>query len=142
MDKILVPVDGSEHAALAASWASRLANQTGGSLTLLHVYDMTATETMGLVNLSKEEIDKIKERQAAEAFDKAMSAVGELGAGADSIVVVGDPANEIILAAKTEGYDHIVMGSRGLSPVKELLLGSVSDRVARESHCPVTIVRG
>ena len=142
MDKILVPVDGSEHAALAASWASKLANQTGGGLTLLHAYDMTATETMGLINLSKEEIDEIKERQAAEAFDKARSVMGELGAGADSIVAVGNPADEIILAAKSQGYDHIVMGSRGLSPVKELLLGSVSDRVAREAHCPVTIIRG
>jgi nucleotide-binding universal stress UspA family protein len=103
---------------------------------------MTATETMGLANLSKEEIDEIKERQAAEAFDKARSVMGEVGAGADSIVAVGDPADEIILAAKTRGYDHIVMGSRGLSPVKELLLGSVSDRVAREAHCPVTIIRG
>lgn len=142
MDKILVAVDGSENAALAASWASKLANQTGGSLTLLHAHDMTATETMGLANLSKEEIDEIKERQAAEAFDKARSVMGEVGAGADSIVAVGDPADEIILAAKTRGYDHIVMGSRGLSPVKELLLGSVSDRVAREAHCPVTIIRG
>ena len=142
MDKILVAVDGSENAALAASWASKLANQTGGSLTLLHAHDMTATETMGLTNLSKEEIDEIKERQAAEAFDKARSVMGELGAGADSIVAFGNPADEIILAAKTRGYDHIVMGSRGLSPVKELLLGSVSDRVAREAHCPVTIIRG
>ena len=140
MDKILVPVDGSEHAAGAASWASKLANQTGGSLTLLHVYDMTATETLGVSNLSKEEIDEIKQREAAEAFDKARDVMGE--PEADSIVAVGNPADEIILAAKTRGYDHIVMGSRGLSAVKELLLGSVSDRVAREAHCPVTIVHG
>ena len=142
MDKILVPVDGSEHAALAASWASKLVNRTGGSLTLLHAYDMTATETLGVSNLSKEEIDEIKQREAAEAFDKARDVMGELGASAESIVAVGNPADEIILAAKTRGYDHIVMGSRGISAVKELLLGSVSDRVAREAHCPVTIVHG
>ena len=142
MEKILVAVDGSENAALAASWASKLAKQTGGSLTLLHAYNLTATETIGLSNLSKEEVDEIMQREAAEAFEKARSVMGDLGASADSIVAVGNPADEIVLAAKTRGYDHIVVGSRGFSTVQELLLGSVSDRVAHEAHCPVTIVRG
>jgi nucleotide-binding universal stress UspA family protein len=103
---------------------------------------MTASETMGLVNLPKEEIDDIKERRAEEVFDKARSAAGELDAGQDTMVVVGDPVDVIIEVARSRGYDHIVMGNRGLSPVQELLLGSVSEKVTREAHCPVTIVRG
>jgi nucleotide-binding universal stress UspA family protein len=43
--------------------------------------------------------------------------------------------------AEEEGCDLIVLGSRGLSDVKAFLIGSVSDRVAYQAHCPVLIVK-
>ena len=140
MEKILVPVDGSEQATLAASWAARLAQRMDSELTLLHVYVIASAETIGLANQSKDEIKDVKERKAAEVFDKAKNAMGETGKEVDTIVVIGDPAEEIIGLAKSGGYDHIVMGSRGMSLVEELLLGSVSEKVIREAHCAVTII--
>ncbi len=50
-------------------------------------------------------------------------------------------ADEIVAIARRESVDLIVMGSRGLSPVRELLLGSVSEKVIRHAHCAVTVVR-
>lgn len=141
MEKVLVPVDGSEQSSLAASWAAKLTKRTGGELTLLHVYVITSAEAIGLANQTAENIAEIKERGAAEVFDKALTAMGERGKEVNTIVVVGDPADEIIGLAKAQEYDLIVMGSRGMSPVEELLLGSVSEKVIRETHCAITIVR-
>jgi nucleotide-binding universal stress UspA family protein len=56
-------------------------------------------------------------------------------------LVEGRPSDRIIETAKTEDFDLVVMGSRGLGGIKEFLLGSVSDRVADEVPCPVLIVK-
>lgn len=54
---------------------------------------------------------------------------------------LGDPAKIIIELAKTNDYDLIVMGSRGRSAFKELLLGSVTLKVAHHAMCPIMVVR-
>lgn len=139
MEKILVPVDGSEEANLAARWAAQRAAEAGASVTLLHVHAVPAAEAMGMSRLSAEQIAAIEERHAKPSFDRATEAMGT--DPADTIIVMGDPGAEIVGIANTRGFDHIVMGSRGLSPLKEMLLGSVSEYVIRKSHCPVTIIR-
>jgi nucleotide-binding universal stress UspA family protein len=53
----------------------------------------------------------------------------------------GDPALEIVNTAKEGGFDVIVVGHRGLSKMKELFLGSISEKVAHLTPCPVIIVR-
>ena len=52
MQKILVPVDGSEQANQAAAWAASLAGSTGGSVTLLHVHALPAAEAMAMADSS------------------------------------------------------------------------------------------
>lgn len=139
MARMLVPVDGSEQANLAAQWAAERAVETGGSVTLLHVHATPAADAMGMAKLSREEIAAIEARQAQPSFDQAREAMGT--DPTDTIHVMGDPGAEIVGIAGQQGFDHIVMGSRGLSPLRELLLGSVSEHVIRNSHCPVTIIR-
>ncbi|MEM1607545.1 MAG: universal stress protein [Candidatus Bathyarchaeia archaeon] len=58
-----------------------------------------------------------------------------------TVLKEGRPADEIIKTAKEGEFDLIVMGHRGLGRVKEFFLGSVSDRVADEAHCPILIVK-
>ena len=53
----------------------------------------------------------------------------------------GRPADKIIETAKEGNFNLIVMGSRGLGGIKQLFLGSVSDRVADEAPCPALMVR-
>ena len=53
----------------------------------------------------------------------------------------GDQASEIIAAAKEGDFDVVVVGHRGLSRVREILLGNISGKVAHLAHCPVVIVR-
>jgi nucleotide-binding universal stress UspA family protein len=56
-------------------------------------------------------------------------------------LVEGRPSTRIVETAKEGNFVLIVMGSRGLSGVKEFFLGSVSDRVADDAECPVMIVK-
>jgi nucleotide-binding universal stress UspA family protein len=58
----------------------------------------------------------------------------------DTQLLEGPAANAILRVAETEGYDLIVMGSRGHSPMVNLVLGSVSSAVSHKAHCPVMII--
>ena len=55
--------------------------------------------------------------------------------------IEGSPAEAIINVAKTRGSTVIVMGSRGMSAIAELVLGSTSHRVVSHASCPVLVVR-
>ncbi len=140
MKSILVPVDGSDHASMAAAWAASIAEKVGAKLTLLHVMQLSSAETMALANMSAEDIKEKIKNQAAQHFDKARAAMSE-GVEFDTLAEYGSPAETIVGIANANDFDHIVMGSRGLSPIGELLLGSVSEIVLRRAPCPVTIVR-
>ncbi len=141
MTKMLVPVDGSDQSAQAAVWAAQRASESGGSVTLIHVHMLPGAEAMGLAHLSKEEVERATQSEASPSFEKARAAIGDISPIEESIAVIGDAADEIIYACKTGDFNHIVMGSRGLSPLGEILLGSVSERVIREAHCAVTVIR-
>jgi len=140
MDKILVAVDGSEQSAKAAQWAARLAARTGGSLILLHVHDGPGSETMGLNSLSRGEIEESGRLIAGPSFARAREAIDE-NVTVETLVSLGHAAEEIVALARKHDATLIVMGSRGLSPMRELLLGSVSEKVIRHAHCAVTVVR-
>jgi len=140
VEKILVPVDGSDSAAKAARWASRLAQKLGGSLVLLHVHHSPGSETLAFGGMERSEIEEAEQRIAGPSFAGARAAM-EPGVDCTTLVSIGEPADEIVAIAKSEQATLIVMGSRGLSPVRELLLGSVSDKVIRHAHCAVTVVR-
>lgn len=140
MTKMLVPVDGSEQSCEAAKWAAKWAAEAGGSVTLLHVHVVQGAEVMAMAHLPREKIEEIETLYAGPSFHKARDAVGDTGIE-DTLIAIGDAGEEIIGIAGSKGFDHIVMGSRGLTPLKELLLGSVSEYVIRKAHCPVTIIR-
>jgi nucleotide-binding universal stress UspA family protein len=58
-----------------------------------------------------------------------------------AVVIEGSPGNMIVQYVKQNDADLVVMGSRGLSGLKELFLGSVSHYVVQKAHCPVFIVK-
>jgi len=67
--------------------------------------------------------------------------MGETEAEVEETVVPGSPAEAIIDHADEAGDPLIVIGSRGLSGLREMMLGSVSHRVLHHANCPVTVVR-
>lgn len=140
--KILVPTDGSDHARKAIEIGSDIALKYAATLCLLHVvsppvifHEGAFPAMEGMLKLLEEDAQKIVEEAERETKKYGVKDV-------QSSVVQGDPAHRIIEFAKTEGVDMIVMGSRGLSRMKGVLLGSVSHRVFHlADHIYITVIK-
>jgi nucleotide-binding universal stress UspA family protein len=145
---ILVPIDGSASAANALATAFQLAKIHGSRVNILHV--MTFTESVPDEMASKDVPDdyiedyitrvrKNDEKMLAEAVEKGES-MG-LGGKVTSKLTIGRPGDAILSESSKGDYDLIIIGDRGLTGVKELLLGSVSKHVIDESRIPVLVVK-
>lgn len=140
---LLVPVDGSDGSMHAAALAGSIAAATQASLTALYVIPATSAEAMGMRHMSKDEVEAHFDQAAAPILGKVgtlLRSIQGLEAHGE-LVRFGDPADEILSAVRRLGVDHVVMGSRGLSHLQEIMLGSVSEKIVRGAPCPVTVVR-
>lgn len=155
VDKVLVAFDGSENSLRAAHFAAKLMDRNPeGTVTFIHVVPPVAAALdwyrgPGTVLSEATEMEKAAAEATAE---KARTMVAEVRAAVEAavgdtplkmsiVVEVGDPARAIVEYAERGAYDLIVMGSRGLNPVKGVFLGSVSYKVLCTAPCPVLIVR-
>src|SRR5690349_5116263 len=138
-DKILLAVDGSEHAMHAAHKAAELVRAMKPTeLRVVVVYD-TIPMYLGEPNLQFT-IDSLK-GDAEKVLAEAIKEMGDLPTKVHSEVLEGSAAEAILNVADTRKSDLIVMGSRGLGRLAGLLLGSTSQKVVAHANCPVLIVR-
>jgi nucleotide-binding universal stress UspA family protein len=138
-DKILLAVDGSEHALHAARKAAELARIMKPSEFRIVVSYDTIPLYLGEPNMQLA-IDSRK-MEAEEILSRAVKEVGDIPCEIHTEIIEGDAAEAIIDVATTRGSDIIVMGSRGLGRLAGLLLGSTSQKVVAHAPCPVLIVR-
>jgi nucleotide-binding universal stress UspA family protein len=138
--RILVPVDFSDSSARALRHAAKRAAESGGSLIIVYV----VPADYGWLGIGREELrglDRSLQRQAADRLrtfaDENVS--DELAPELE--VRVGQPAEEILAAARESKCDSIVLSTRGLTGLDRYLIGSVADRVARLAPCPVVLLR-
>lgn len=138
-EKILVPVDGSDYSFRAVKAAASIAEKYGSKITLLYVVDVPARNPLYIPELAAipEHVVDDLEREGKKVLSKA--AAEFKGTEVSSVVRVGHPAGEI-LDETENGYDLVVIGSRGLGELKGFLLGSVSDRVSHHARCAVMII--
>jgi nucleotide-binding universal stress UspA family protein len=142
MPGIVVGIDGSEHSHRVLEWAVREAALRQAPLTVLTVHQVAGSHWTGNPIVYPE--DKPEEAKARQAAEEAVSQViGEVGDSKPASVTVravsGLPASELIEQSK--GADLMVVGSRGGGGFVGLLMGSVSDQVAKHAACPVVVVR-
>lgn len=136
--KILVPVDGSSHSHKAFDYALGLADSQGAHIGLLHCYPRIPMIIGGdareaLVQQSIKEAEKVLAPHAAK-----LRAIGVEPA----LIIREGKAGDIIVDEAADGnYDLVVMGSRGLSGLEGLLMGSATHKVLSASRCPVLVVR-
>jgi nucleotide-binding universal stress UspA family protein len=96
---------------------------------------------LGIGRDESRDLDRSLQRQAADRLRAfADENVGD-NVAADMEVRLGQPAAEIIAAARDSKCDSIVLSTRGLTGLDRYLIGSVADRVARLAPCPVVLVR-
>lgn len=142
LQKILVPVDGSPSAWKALDYACEMAKKFNGELVIAHIVQMPPT-----ISLISVPFDTAM--SAGDAFDEFAE---KLTKDIDSKLInknvpysikmeVGHPSQKILEVSETEDCDTIVLGSRGLSGVKEFFLGSVSAKVSEYAKVPVMIVK-
>jgi len=146
--KILVPLDGSKLAECALPHVEELAKGCGTEKVILvsvteRVQGYRAFEDPSQPlgqQLVPEAFGK-KEKQAQRYLGRIAKAMEAKGIKVDTEVLLGDPAEEIVIYAKHPGCDLIVMSSHGRSGPSRWAHGSVTDRVFRGSPVPVLMVR-
>lgn len=139
--EILVPVDGSENSVRATRFAMQLADAMRVGVRLLYVFPAASVELVGMAGMSRGDIENAAEASGERAFERIRKELADPKLeNAERDVALGDPAEEIIARTERDAGLLVVIGRRGLSRMKSLLLGSVSDKVLRHARCPVTVV--
>jgi len=153
IEHILVPTDGSEHALKAAAFAGDLARAMKARVSLLVVHedDVIVASAWGAgINpagsprdtMSVDEVRTQLERQSRDKeLPATVTALGELQADPALEIAWGNTADEICRFASEQQVNLIVVGSHGRTGIRRAFLGSVSQAVANQAPCPVTIVR-
>ena len=139
--RILVPVDFSNHSDRALEIARELAKAFGSKLVLLHCYQVNrgAVSPYGIV--LPESFDREIREAAARRLEQWREKAAADGVDAEARLSANLPSMGITDAATEEKIDLIVMGTRGLSGIKHVLLGSVAERTLRTAPCPVLTVK-
>jgi len=140
-ETILVPVDFSDHSKEALDTAIQIAHVFGSKLHLLHCYHIQTAgiAPYGIVLPSGYHADI---REAAEKrLSEWQERIAKEGLPSETILSTDNPSLAITLSATEIDADLIVMGTRGLSGLKHIVLGSVAERVVRMAHCPVLTVK-
>jgi len=151
-NKILVSIDGSKESLDAADYGISLAKLFNAVVTVIHVLpqeirygydsvdaiqpDIPSTPVKGIVELSKQDVQ-------AKLLNKIMEKAKEMDVNlqTDIIVATRSVASEIVDYADKLDADLIIAGTRGMSGLKRILLGSVASEILRYADCPVLIVK-
>ena len=141
--RICCPIDFSDASRAAMEVAADLARRFGAELVLLHAYPIPGyTFPDGSVVASPKMMQDLADqakKHLEEWRAEAEKLVGAPRVAADT--AVGEPAAEILAAAKRRGAELVVMGTHGRTGLEHALMGSIAERVVRRAHCPVLTVR-
>jgi nucleotide-binding universal stress UspA family protein len=141
MSRIVVAVDGSNFAEWALDYGLDFARRYGGQLTIVAVAPLTAyvvsTEPWVPTEVLEGEVRHYEQIISAAVQRAQREGVSSV----TGVCLEGHIAEELVAFLEKHPADLLIMGSRGLSATKRLLLGSTSDEVLHHVGCPVLIVR-
>jgi nucleotide-binding universal stress UspA family protein len=128
----VVAVDGSEGSLEALRFLSSLELDRDSSLRLLHVMKVRISASH----------QAERHAEAERLLEGAARALAGRDVRIERTVTTGNPAAEIVRAARSAGADLVVVGARRQGAVRRLLRGTVSGRVLRQAPCPVLVLKG
>lgn len=148
--KILIPIDGSPVSKKAAHFAVHIARVEKAKVTVMHVLE--GVKQGGAIGLQArygnvllvEGFTKVRTQAAEKWMAEVQELADRYGVDVKSEVVPDDgssPEGMILDYAKKNGIDLIVIGSKGRSRFKRLLVGGVTNAVVNLAPCPVLVVR-
>lgn len=141
--KILYPTDFSDVSNTAVNYLIQLKDAGTKAVTILHVVDTRSLHMPDIYNTFPD-LSLLGEQQAMQAKKMATKMARKLNdAGLTTTIRIekGVPFKEILRVEKEEDCSLIIIGSHGTSNVKEMLLGSVSEKVIRKAEKPVLVVK-
>ena len=139
--RILVATGGSPWSDAAVAYATALAAHVHADLCVLTVLNITGVYAMPDVMASSEMLMESVEQQGQDMLAHSTARATEAGVAPVAILKWGNIPETILQTAAEEQCDLIVLGSRGLSGFKRLMLGSISNAVAAKAHCPVLLIK-
>ena len=139
---ILVAVDFSENSDAAAAAAHELAKQYGATLHVVHAFELV-TPLVSPYQVAIPDLYLVESRNAARTrLEEVVAKVGSEGVTVKSHLMEAPAAQAIARIAEEVGADLVVMGTRGTTGLKHLVLGSVAERTLRLAPCSVLTVKG
>jgi universal stress protein A len=144
IEKILVPIDFSEHSERTLRFSVRLAEMTKAGLILFHVFELpeyarAPTEGYSL-NYGEQKQFEMAIDLIGKRLHRLAGAIGGPGFEVTTSSCMGTPYEQIIKLAKDRDIDLIVIGSHGYVGLTHLFLGSTAERVVGLASCPVVVV--
>ncbi|MDZ7700963.1 MAG: universal stress protein [Halobacteriales archaeon] len=138
-DDILIPTDGSEQATNAVKSGLSLAAELGATVHVLTVLDEFESRIVPLTGEGEERRQEYEDR-GEEIVTEVAKAADELGVDCETAVRTGQVHVEIQEYVDEAGIDLVVMGSRGLTNLEKVLLGSTADKTIRTVDVPTMVV--
>ena len=139
--RILVPVDFSKHSDAALDLAIELAKESGAEILLVLAYELPSSVTMAYgVAIPQSVWDGVQEAATAK-LNEALARTKAAGVAGTTHLLTAPAADAIAETAAAHKVDLIVMGTRGLTGLRHVLLGSVAERTIRIAPCPVLTVK-
>lgn len=138
---IFIATDGSKQNRKAVQHGIELAKLSGAKLYAGYVVDTAAFASIPM-DAGWEMMYELLEKEANVATDSVEDLAKAAGIPFETVVLEGNPSHEIIEFADNNNIDLIVMGTLGKTGFDRFLLGSVAEKVTRNSKVPVLVVRG
>jgi nucleotide-binding universal stress UspA family protein len=143
--KIMVAFDGSEDSVKASRLACSLAQKFGSQLIVVHVYSFALVAYGGATPMPMPDVRPLEEASKAKALailDRGLDIAKEFGVAAQGKLIEAPSIVQALVEYGTkEGVDLMVAGTRGMTGLKKLMMGSVSSGLVGHAKCPVLVVR-
>ena len=135
---ILLAVDGPEHSLRATNEAIKMATMMSDcTIEVVYVVDYSKSKDQVLHSQGKEELERSRRKKLISIEEQLKSSHLSYRLK----LLNGDPGPAIVDYANNENFDLVVIGSRGLNSLQEMVIGSVSHKVVKRVNCPVLIVK-
>lgn len=136
MNRILVPIDGSEQALRALRHAMAQAEE----IHIVNVQRKADTPAL-LMHMTQHDIDRVQREHGHSMLVSARQLLDAAARPYRAHVLIGEPAPCIVDTARAEGVDAIVMGTRGMGALANMALGSTATKVVHLAELPVTLIK-